>query len=227
MELEMLDQEVATAEDYVLDGEKRHENSILVNVPNELREKGALAVTLLMNFLSNEIISDYTGKNTYMNIEESYIMSGVYPKQHLEKVYKKFKKTVTMRQRGLEWEEDIIKYEIIDQRENLRIRSEAIRYWNDNGLQSFFTQLVDEKFGNIPLKQLITFKIFDKALSENENDGKYLKMSMDILGLKKEKAATTVINIKSRGGGEAIKTISKVAPGGFLKETDDEDDDEW
>ena len=74
---EMLEEEVGLV-DLGLDGLSRHENSILVNVPKGLAEKGSLAVSVFMYYMDSENINEFTGNRTYMNVEEAYISSGVY-----------------------------------------------------------------------------------------------------------------------------------------------------
>jgi hypothetical protein len=72
----------------MVDGVERYENSILSNVPSGLADKGILAVRLFHYFLDSETKNVWTGKQTMLDLEESYIMSGVYPEKHLETVYK-------------------------------------------------------------------------------------------------------------------------------------------
>ena len=85
--LKELEDEVADLRDLGLEGLSRHENSILVNVPKGLAEKGSLAVSVFMYYMDSENINEFTGNRTYMNVEEAYISSGVYSDSYLEKVY--------------------------------------------------------------------------------------------------------------------------------------------
>ena len=79
---------------------------------------------------------------------ERYIMSGVYPENHLGRVYQNVERTVTIRNRdGSEMEDVVFDYKVVDKKEDMRIRSEALRYWQQNGLEMFFDQVAVEEDG--------------------------------------------------------------------------------
>jgi len=223
----MLDEEKATMEDVVVDGLERHENSILVNVPQELSKKGVLAVTLFMYFMDQDTLSEYTGKPTFMNVEESYIMSGVYSPVYLLKVYNPKEVAIEYKLHGKEWTEYEIRYEVLNRKEDMRIRSEAKRYWAQNGLESFFDQVAIEKFGGIDPEKLLRYSIIADAVRNGENQTSNRKMAIDILGMK-VKTKTSELNLKTRGGGTIIETTAKREGGGFLASgnPDDIEDDE-
>lgn len=226
----LLDEEVSTMQDIAVDGIERHENSILANVPKALSEKGVLAVTLFMYFMDQDTISEWTGKPTFMNVEESYIMSGIYPDSHLKNVYKITQVAVDFREHGKEWTEMVDKMEVINRKEDMRIRAEAKRYWNQNGLESFFDQVAIEKFGGIDPEKLLRYSIITDAVRNGDNQTVNRKMAIDILGMK-VKNKVDDINLKTRGGGEIIETTAKREGAGFLKSVADsdidEEDDEW
>ena len=223
--------EVANIQDLAVDGYDRHENSILANVPSGLADKGILAVRLFMYFMDQDTDNYHTGNKTYMNVEESYIMSGVYDDKHLEKVYRTWEVEVEKESKGVKWTDYITKYQVLDRREDMRIRSEALRYWTENGLASYFEQMALAKMGNIDPEKLIRMQIVADALRVGDNQNANRKMAIDILGMKMKKK-TEALNLKKRGGAEIIDTTSQRAGAGFLKSemsestVDDDDEDD-
>lgn len=223
--------ENASMEDIAVDGLQRHENSILANVPSGLADKGVLSVRLFMYFMDMDTISEYTGRKTYMNVEESYIMSGVYDDDYLSKIYKVWKEPVEMEKHGATWTEYVTKFKVLNKREDMRIRSEATRYWNDNGLSAYFEQIALAKMGNIDPEKLIRTQIIADSLRDGENQIANRKMAIDILGMKLKKK-TEALNLKTRGGGQIIETTSQREGAGFLKSAQileaeyDEDDEQ-
>ncbi len=208
--------EVASMQDLSVDGYDRHENSILANVPSGLADKGVLAVRLFMYYMDQDTISEFTGRRTYMNVEESYIMSGVYSQDYLQKVYRTWEVEVEKESKGVTWTDYITKYQVLDRREDMRIRSEALRYWTDNGLASYFEQVAIAKMGNIDPEKLLRMQIITDALREGDNQMANRKIAVDILGMKLKKK-TEALNLKKRGGAEIIETTSQRDGAGFLK----------
>lgn len=225
--LGMLPTEEATIQDVALNGLDRYENSILVNVPKELAKKGVLPVTLFMYFMDEEAICEWTGKKTFLNVEESYIMSSIYPKEHMEKVYRTWIETVEVRRKdGSITEEYVRQYEILDKKENLRIRSEANRYWAENGLESYFEQVAVAKMGGIDPEKLLRYAIIKDSLRDNDDKMANRKIAVDLLGMK-VKTKTSPVNIRQRGGNAIIETTSKRKGAGFLASDIDDENNEF
>lgn len=194
-----LPKEIANLSDLAVDGLERHENSILHNVPDTLAEKGTIAVTLFLYFMDADIVNPWTGKKTHLNIEESFIASGVYGEEHLEKVYSVEEVEVEVRRRdGTSVIEYETVYEVIDRAENMRIRAEALRYWNNNNLNSHFKEMQEVKRGNIPFSELLAMAIETDALRPGDTVNR--RMAIDIHGMK-NKNANRNINIYLDGGG--------------------------
>lgn len=212
--------EVATIEDIAVDGYRRHENSILANVPKALAEKGVLATTLFMYYMDQDSRNEFTGKKTFMNVEESYIASGVYSDEHLKSVYRTWEETIEVRRKnGDTIEEYVTKYEVIDKKEDKRIRSEAIRYWQQNGLASHFEEVAILKIGGVPAESLYRNLIITKGLTEGDNQEFYVNKAIDILGMK-VKDKKIEINLRQMGGQEIIEKTSKQPGAGFLSTVD-------
>lgn len=216
-------EEVVGLEEIAENGIRRYENSILSNVPQSLAEKGVLATTLFMYYMDNESRNEWTGKKTYMNVEESYIMSGIYDDEHLRKVYKNEVEVVEVRRKnGDVVEEYVTKYEVIDKREDKRIRAEAIRYWQMNGLASFFVEMAVLKMGGISADDLLRALIIENSLREGENQTFYVSKAIDILGMK-VKDKKVEINLRTNGGQQIIESTSQQPGAGFLIPIDEED----
>jgi len=216
-------EEVVGLEELAENGIRRYENSILSNVPQSLAEKGVLATTLFMYYMDNESRNEWTGKKTYMNVEESYIMSGIYGDEHLRKVYKNEVEVVEVRRKnGDVVEEYVTKYEVIDKREDKRIRAEAIRYWQTNGLASFFGEMAVLKMGGISADDLLRALIIENSLREGENQTFYVSKAIDILGMK-VKDKKVEINLRTNGGQQIIESTSQQPGAGFLIPIDEED----
>lgn len=223
--LKDLPSEYVGLKDIAVDGLQRHENSILANVPSSLAEKGILAVRLFMYFMDQDTISDYTGRRTYMNVEESYIMSGIYDDEYLKKVYYTYEVEIEKESKGVKWIDYETRYKVINRKEDMRIRSEAMRYWTENGLASYFDQIAIAKMGNIDPEKLLRTQIVNDALRDGENQIANRKMAIDILGMKMKKK-TEALNLKSRGGAEIIETTSSREGAGFLKSQVDVDNND-
>lgn len=219
---EMPKREVVEQQEYVADtklyGDVRHENSIVNYVSNDLAEKGKLAVVLMSLFMDNKYVSPYTGKKTYMDIEESYICSGVYDEKELDKVYdaKEVEVEVYDKQGNTRIEYEI-KYEVLDKQRDRLIRAEGISYFNKNGLGSFFHSMLIEKMGGIPIADLVKTGIYNSALfaEDSKERDRNRRMAIDVLGLKVKKQETT-INLRKHGGGEVIEAIASTDGAGFL-----------
>ena len=220
--------EIATVEDLAVDGMARHENSILLNVPKSLAEKGYLAVRLFMYFMDNDTVNEFTGNKTYMNVEESYIMSGVYNDAYLEKIYTSEEVEIEKYKNGTRWVDYETKYKVINKKADQEIRAEALRYWQQNGLNVYFEEVALMKMGNIDPEQLLRVQIIQDALRDGDDQMANRRLAVDILGMKVKKE-TTAINLKTRGGGEIINITAEREGAGFLKtdyeiiDLDDED----
>jgi hypothetical protein len=157
-------------------------------------------------------------------------MSGIYPDSHLDEVYeiKEIEQEFT-KHGSITWTEYIKTYKISNRKEDMRIRAEAKRYWESNGLESFFDQVAIEKFGGIDPEKLLRYSIITDAVRSGDNQTVNRKMAIDILGMKVKNKVDDV-NLKTRGGGEIIETTAKREGAGFLKsvaqDDGDEDDDE-
>lgn len=194
-----LPKEIANLQDLSLDGTVRHENSILYNVPDTLAEKGTVAVTVFLYFMDSDTINPWTGNKTHLNIEESFIASGVYGVNHLENVYFVEEKEVKVKRRdGTSVIEYQTVYEVIDRAENMRIRAEALRYWTKNNLNNHFKEMQEIKRGNIEFSELLKVAIENDALRPGDIANR--KMAIDIHGMK-NKNANRNINIYLDGGG--------------------------
>ena len=204
--LSMLPNEEITLQDLAVDGLERHENSILANMPSGLAEKGILAVRLFNYFLDSEMKNEWTGKPTMLDLEESYIMCGVYPDSHLEKVYRVWEEQVDVRRKdGSFVTEYVTKYKIINRSEDMRIRTEARRFWSSNNLDQYFYEAQEYKRGNIPFVDQLKFAIETDALKQGDVQNR--KMAMDIHGMK-NKYGQTLINVFVDGKGkELARTI--------------------
>jgi hypothetical protein len=202
MKMGMLPTEQASLEDVMVDGVERYENSILSNVPSGLADKGILAVRLFHYFLDSETKNMWTGKPTMLDLEESYIMSGVYPEKHLETVYKVWLEPQEVRRKdGSTVTEYETKYAILNRKEDMRIRTEARKYWNENGLDQFFLEAQQYKRGNIPFIDQLKFAIETDALKPGDTANR--KMAMDIHGMK-NKFGQAQINVYVDGGGKHL-----------------------
>jgi hypothetical protein len=205
MKMGMLPTEQASLEDVMVDGVERYENSILSNVPSGLAEKGILAVRLFHYFLDSETINEWTGKKTMLDIEECYIMSGIYPDDHLMKVYEVKEIETEKEKNGSTWTEYSMSYKIIDKREDMRIRTEARRFWADNQLDTFFQEATQYKRGNIPFTDQLKFAIETDALKPGDIQNR--KMAMDIHGMKNKNNKLTINVFRDGNGSKLARTI--------------------
>jgi hypothetical protein len=190
--------EVVTLEDLAVDGARRYENAILESVPFSLSNKGILAVRVYNYFLDQDAVFEYTGKKTFMNIEESYLMSGVYLDSHFDVVYEVEVKEITKPDGTLGYAN---KYKVLDKREDMRLRAEAHKFWQDNELETHFHEMVDVKRGKVPFESLLKYAIETDALKSGDIQNR--KMAVDIYGLK-NKNTKNVINVYVDGGGNKL-----------------------
>ena len=217
-------EEVVGLEELAVDGVRRYENSIMSSLPNSLSEKGIVAVRTFLNFMDNDMISEYTGKKTYLNVEESYIMSGVYSDEHLNDTYRvEVVEEVSIdKKTGQEKMVYGKLYFVNYKKEDLRIRTEALRYWADNALENHFAEMLEVKRGRIPFQDLLKFAIETDALKEGDIQNR--KMAIDIHGMKNKNNKQT-INVYVDGGGNRLATsIAESSNNKFLGLGLDEDE---
>lgn len=212
--------EVVTIEDMSLDGTRRYENALLEGVPSSLRDKGILAVRVYMYFMDDSAIFEYTGKKTFMNIEESYLMSGIYPDSHFDEVYEVEVKEFVKPDLTIGYAN---KYKILDRREDKRLRAEAIKFWQDNELDIHFAEMVEVKRGKIPFQDLLRFAIETDALKEGDVQNR--KMAIKIHGLENKNSKQT-INVYVDGGGQHLAKQTVLTSGNSAYQLDLGQDDE-
>lgn len=219
MEEIKIPKEVVTLEDLAVDGTRRYENAILQSVPTSLSNKGLLAVRVYMYFMDDSAIFEFTGKKTFMNIEESYLMSGVYPDSHFDEVYEVEIKEFERPDGTLGYAN---KYKILDRREDKRLRAEALKFWQDNDLDVHFSEMAEIKRGKIPFQELLKFAIETDALKEGDIQNR--KMAIKIHGLENKNSKNT-INVYVDGGGNHLSKAVTLSSGNQayqLLENDDE-----
>lgn len=196
-------EEIATIEDIAVDGIKRYENAILTNIPANLSSKGIVAVRTFLNYMDNEMVSEFTGKKTYLNVEESYLSSGVYSDEHLKEVYEvEVIESIDVNPKT--GDSRVIytnKYKVLNKREDLRLKAEALRFWQENNLSNHFSEMLDLKRGGVPFEELLKATIQTDALKEGDVQNR--KMAMDIHGMKNKNNKQT-INVYVEGGGKKM-----------------------
>lgn len=225
IKMSMLPTEQATLEDVMVDGIERYENSILSNVPSGLADKGILAVRLFHYFLDDDTVSSWTGKKTMLDIEESYIMSGVYPDEHLKKVYDvKIEEREVKQRDGSTTTEYVSVYKVLNKKEDFRIRVEAKKYWYDNGLDQYFQEATQYKRGNIPFADQLKFAIETDALKPGDVQNR--KMAMDIYGMKNKNSKNTINVYVDGGGNKLVKGIASSSNNKMLELGLEDDEDE-
>ena len=202
----MLPEETVSLKDIAVDGVERYENSILSNVPTGLADKGIVAVRLFHYFLDSETKSEWTGKQTMLDLEESYIMSGVYPDEHLKKVYSAITKYREVRDKeGKTYNEPYLEYKVLNRKEDMRIRVEARRFWANNQLDTYFQEAQQYQRGNIPFTDQLKFAIETDALKPGDIQNR--KMAMDIHGMKNKNNKLTINVFRDGNGSKLARTI--------------------
>ena len=204
--MSMLPEETVSLKDIAVDGVERYENSILSNVPTGLADKGIVAVRLFHYFLDSETKSEWTGKQTMLDLEESYIMSGVYPDEHLKTVYSAITKYREVRDKeGKTYDEPYLEYKVLDRKEDMRIRVEARRFWANNQLDTYFQEAQQYQRGNIPFSDQLKFAIETDALKPGDIQNR--KMAMDIHGMKNKNNKLTINVFRDGNGSKLARTI--------------------
>ena len=204
--MSMLPEETVSLKDIAVDGVERYENSILSNVPTGLADKGIVAVRLFHYFLDSETINEWTGKQTMLDLEESYIMSGVYPDEHLKKVYSAITKYREVRDKeGKTYDEPYLEYKVLNRKEDMRIRVEARRFWANNQLDTYFQEAQQYQRGNIPFTDQLKFAIETDALKPGDIQNR--KMAMDIHGMKNKNNKLTINVFRDGNGSKLARTI--------------------
>ncbi len=202
----MLPEETVSLKDIAVDGVERYENSILSNVPTGLADKGIVAVRLFHYFLDSETVNEWTGKQTMLDLEESYIMSGVYPDEHLKKVYSAITKHREVRDKeGKTYDEPYLEYKVLNRKEDMRIRVEARRFWANNQLDTYFQEAQQYQRGNIPFTDQLKFAIETDALKPGDIQNR--KMAMDIHGMKNKNNKLTINVFRDGNGSKLARTI--------------------
>lgn len=184
-------------------------------LPSEFFDLDLVSANQVLYFLDRDYISPYTGKRTFNNLIESYIVSGSYTTAHLNSVFEKEEKELH------NMNGDFIGIETIyhrDEDEYKKIELAAMQNWRMKNLDNYIRAMFEDKLGGIPLEDLVKMEVVTNALY-HENDvrkAQYMRMAIDILGLK-DKADVIVQNVWKKGGEERVKAIADNTDMDFLK----------
>lgn len=224
IELDLPEEQKVHITDYAMNPRK-YTNAIIENIegiPESIRDLDVISLRQIMNFVSKEECP-YTGKSTYMNKVASFINSGFYSDEYLNKVFgkkyivksRKTKKGYTSDSGNFNEEEDIseIKYYIKDRLEYSKIEMAALQNWESKELGIVFDEYFSFKYNKLN-KEMIEQTILT-GINEAQDDNtklKYIKMAIDIMGLNKGKNNVSMINVYTEGGGRGLsKRMAQVS----------------
>ena len=202
---------------------RRYANAIIESkegLPESILDLDEVSLRQLLNYV-NETHCDYTGKKTFGDTVISFINSGVYNHAFLDSVFgvretvrqKKTKNGSNENGKFNEVEEVVDRqYYIRDKRAYAKIQMDAIQNWNNKGLNFVALELQQARFGQLSREMVESNILLGIKESENqETKIKYLRMAVDVLGMK-GKTNLTQINVYKDGGGDKYnKTVIDVS----------------
>jgi len=183
---------------------RRYENSLIENksgLPITFSELDEVSMRQLLNFV-NHNFNEYTGRMTFGNIVESYMLSGAYPNSYLQ----------AHSEHNIDYNDknDINKEEyFFDNREYAKIEVAAYRNWSAKKLDEVMREYTTKKFGGLTDKELIEMSTrtgLTQAKTSKELM-EWVKVGSKVFGIEKNVKAPQ-INVFVAGGGEQLaKTI--------------------
>ena len=209
-------QEKVSLGEYALDP-RRYANAIVERpdgLPETILKLDEVSLRQMMNYIEKSEC-EWTGKNTYLDKVVSFLNSGAYDREYLERVFgkkyitknKKVKSGSSAKTGAFDEveEEQEIRYYVKDRVEYAKIEVMALQNWQVKGLGIIFEEYFSLKYGKLT-KELIESTIL-AGIKDSENEAmrlRWVKEGMDILGLKKGSNNLTQVNVYSDGGGQGL-----------------------
>lgn len=201
---------------------RRYENSLIVEsegLPADLVNKDLVSMYQVMFYLDKDMINQFTGRRTFNNLVESYMISGAYTDKFLKEHFKVIEVEIPLYDNKHNQVDTNIKIEYeYDVKVYKRIELEAMRNWKLKQLNLLVYSTFYEKLGGIPIEDLAEMDIVNNALFNDDpvRKAQYMRMLIDVKGMK-EQQKITVENIFKRGGEELIEVVAEGSDMDFLK----------
>ena len=237
--VEVPKQEIADMKEYAMNP-RRYQNALIESkegLPTSLLELDEVSVLQMMNYISKDVC-DYTGESMYLNKVSSFINSGAYPSSYLEKVFgkkyitkKRNKVSKTVLDESLGSFEEIseeqeISYYIRNRQEYAKIEIDALQNWTNKNLGAIFQEYLVFNYGELT-KEVISQALLSGVLNSKDETTRlrYIKESMNLLGLNKGSNNLTQVNVSTEGGGSGLgKKLAKNTGNDNFVLIDDDDD---
>jgi hypothetical protein len=201
---------------------RRYQNSLVMSkdgLPQDLMNHDLPSIFQVLYFLDRDMVNQFTGKRTFNNLVESYMISGAYTEAFLKEHFKVIEEQTEILDKSGNVIDVIIKtkYEH-DVKVYKRIELEAMANWKMKQLNLLVYSTFYEKLGGVEIETLAEMDIVNNALF-NENPirkAQYMRMLIDIKGMK-ENEKRAVENIFKLGGRELIGVVADGSDTEFLK----------
>lgn len=217
-QVELPEIEKTDIEKYLQDA-RRYSNAIIEDykgLPDKISSLDEISARQLL-FFTQDKVNPWTGKRTLGNVVESYMMSGAYTDEYLNKHFKKEerKKLVKVEKGNFgdidgekEFYETVTEYKI-NHKIYQKIELEAFRNWNSKELSVYVLEVQKLALGNMSPEDLIKFYV-NMGIVQSDNSKErlaWIKEGMKIYNMEKS-AQMQQINVYVNGGGRELnKTI--------------------
>lgn len=201
---------------------RRYQNSLVVQkegLPQDLVEKDLVSMYQVLFYLDKDMINPYTGKRTFNNLVESYMISGAYTDKFLKDNFEVIEENIDQFDKQGNIIGVIVKTHYKhDVKVYKRVELEAMRNWKLKQLNLLVYAVFNEKLGGVDIETLAEMEIVNKALYHDDPaiQARWMKYLIDIKGMKDDKKIV-IENIFERGGKELIEVVAEGSDMDFLK----------
>lgn len=234
---DMPEQEQVGIKEYAMNP-RRYQNALIESqdgLPKSILGLDEISMRQLINYTTKNKC-EFTGQLTYLDKVVSFINSGAYPQEYLNKVFgRRYKVKNRKTTKGSNdklgkydemIEEQEIEYYIRNKNEYAKIQIDALQNWEIKKLGVAIEEYLSFSFGKLN-KEFIEHAILMGIKNTQDESIKlrYIKEGINVLGMNKGSNNLTQVNVYTEGGGKGLgaKISETTGNDNFVLMNDDND----